>query len=984
MFNLFKKVFIVLILSSYFSLVLLANPKDASIVSGSITIKQESPTKIGITQTTDKAIINWKSFNIDKNEHTEFYQPNSNSITLNRVISNDSSKILGKLSANSQIMIINQNGILFGKDSIVDVSGLVATTHDINNKDFLNNNFNFSKSGNPNSSIINLGKITIKDYGYSALVAPYVQNKGVIVAKLGKVVLGSTSKFTLDLHGDNLINFIIDKNTIQEAYDLDGNKLTSLIDNQGKIQTNGGYVILKASEINNIIESVVNQSGIIEATNIEEKNGEIILSGGNKGIVSNTGSLIATSSTSTGGRIEITGEKIGLFSGTNINASGKTGGGTVLIGGDYLGGNASPEVYKELGINKEEKIIRTAEYLYIDNNAQIKANSLENGNGGKIILWSDNSSFIYGNIEAKGGKYSGNGGFVETSGKKYLDINTVPLTTSLNGQGGSWLLDPVNITISENSTISNYTQNNDTFKSNWEGNDFTSGICFFCYRGIFDFSNKLLTLKSTSHISSTNENQKTSFILISDIEYALNKGINVYLTTNNDNYLSDGNIYFNKNLNKVSGSDATLTLYAKNNIFINNTNFTSTYNKLNIKLISENGTINKNNTSLNLNNGQLTEITNNSKTLTMEAISSENNQREEIIHQENYLASLNIKYDDKNLFNNPFPNNPKPVNGDYLDWLGYTLKEGYDTTKWATTKYVNSVASTSQEAINEAGKEFNKIDQLRNIQAQNDISSKAQEMGVSVKALMTIAFSPIFNKETGKALKSTNIDEALSKKVTNFANTELGQNLIIILEEQQIGYEEFARQHPELARNIEAGVNLSEVIPSLKAMKTTKKVAIPTKNTNNIDNTQIKNINYTYVRKKSINGYEYEIDNLGRTTEVQAKLKLLKAERNKKNQLNIGGDERLETDVGGHLIGSRFNGSGEVENLIAQNSTINNSGYKKFENKWAKLLEEGKKVEVKLKIIYKGENKRPNGFTITQIVDGKKLDDITILNNFKK
>ena len=169
---------------------LYANPAGSDIIEGSVSIK-ESGKKIDIHQSTDKAIIEWQEFNIDVDEHTEFHQPSSSSLTLNRIKDESPSQILGKLSANGNVVLVNPNGVFFGKDSKVDVNSLIATTADIRNDDFMNNHLKFTKEGKNNASIVNYGNITAKEAGLVGLVAPNVENHGVINAHLSKVALAS-------------------------------------------------------------------------------------------------------------------------------------------------------------------------------------------------------------------------------------------------------------------------------------------------------------------------------------------------------------------------------------------------------------------------------------------------------------------------------------------------------------------------------------------------------------------------------------------------------------------------------------------------------------------------------------------------------------------------------------------------------------------------------------------------------------------------
>ena len=180
-----------------------ANPKGGIIIDGSASIR-ENGKKVDIHQHTDRAVIDWRSFDIKSDEHTQFHQPSSDATILNRIKSPDPSSIAGQISANGNVILVNPNGIVFEQGAQVDVNSLIATTSDIKNQDFMDGQLDFNKPGNPNAAVINAGTITAKEAGLVGLVAPNVANHGVIHAKLGRVELASGDSFTADLYGDSL------------------------------------------------------------------------------------------------------------------------------------------------------------------------------------------------------------------------------------------------------------------------------------------------------------------------------------------------------------------------------------------------------------------------------------------------------------------------------------------------------------------------------------------------------------------------------------------------------------------------------------------------------------------------------------------------------------------------------------------------------------------------------------------------------------
>jgi len=530
-----------------------ANPQGGKVVEGAATIVQETPTKLTINQHTNKAIIDWKSFSIGNGEHTQFKQPSSSSISLNRVTGNQVSKILGRLSANGQVFLINPNGVVFGPNSRIDVNGLMATTHDIKNKDFMAGRYNFNKPGKPNARIINQGRINVDDGGYVALIAPGIENSGYINAYLGRVDLASANGFTLSFGNNPLVSFLPDQKVLASIKTADGTPLSALIDNSGRIAANGGSVILSAYAVRKIAESTISNSGFIEAHSFGVKNGIISLFG-DEGDVSITGTVDASGlqAGQTGGKIQVTGKNVGLYDGANVTASGDAGGGEILIGGDVRGQGRLPN----------------AQGVYIAPTATISADAITQGNGGKVVGWSDNSSRIYGKLSARGGAQGGDGGFVETSSKNYLDVKGAPNVTAPKGKGGEWLLDPRNVTISTGAT---------------------SG--------------------ATSGAGTFTPTANNSIINKTDIETALNAGTSVTVTTGTTGAQA-GTMAVTSSIAKSAGGDATLTLTSASDMTLSSS-ITSSAGKLNMDFRSTAGSIklaatpSANNTAFTTNNGTL-------------------------------------------------------------------------------------------------------------------------------------------------------------------------------------------------------------------------------------------------------------------------------------------------------------------------------------------------------------------------------------------
>ncbi|MGJ0365378.1 beta strand repeat-containing protein [Aliarcobacter cryaerophilus] len=290
---------------SVISLVVASNlygaPSGGTVVSGNATISQNANTT-NINQSSNKAIINWQDFSIKSNETVNFNQPNSNSITLNRVIGNEKSIIDGALNANGQVWLINSNGVLFGKNAKVNTAGIVASTKDISNEDFNNGNYNFK--GNSNASIVNEGEIKSLANTHATFIANSVTNKGKIEVHKGTINLVGASDVTLTLNENQNISLKVNKGV-----------LDALVDNQNLIVANGGNVYLTTNAKNELLKGVVNHSGIIEASSIDELTQSEVILFAHGGTTNVDGSIIAKNSF-----VETSGEKLNVTSNTKVVA----------------------------------------------------------------------------------------------------------------------------------------------------------------------------------------------------------------------------------------------------------------------------------------------------------------------------------------------------------------------------------------------------------------------------------------------------------------------------------------------------------------------------------------------------------------------------------------------------------------------------------------------------------------------------------------
>ncbi len=295
-------------------------PTDGQVVEGTGSIHAPVAGALAIEQASQRMAIDWQQFNIGAGNTVRFNQPGADAVALNRVLGPDGSQILGQLQANGRVFLVNPNGVLFGRDAQVDVGGLVASTLNISNADFMAGNYRFQ--GGPNgapAAVINQGRISAAEGGAVALLGGQVHNQGVIQARLGTVALAAGNAVTLDFAGDGLLNVQVD----QAAKD-------ALVDNGQLIQADGGQVLMTAHASDALLQTVVNNTGVIEARTLENREGKIVLLGDfSGGTVKVAGTLDAGAPNGgDGGFIDTSGAYVQVADGvkvTTLAPQGKTG-----------------------------------------------------------------------------------------------------------------------------------------------------------------------------------------------------------------------------------------------------------------------------------------------------------------------------------------------------------------------------------------------------------------------------------------------------------------------------------------------------------------------------------------------------------------------------------------------------------------------------------------------------------------------------------
>ena len=392
---------------------LLANPAGETVTAGSATFNRAGTT-LTINQGTPRLIVNWSDFSIGAGQLTRFVQPGVSSIALNRVVTASPTTIYGTLQANGSVYLINPNGIMVGPGGVINTRSFVGSTLNIDDASFLRG-VGLTLKGTSTASVENQGAIQALG-GDIFLVARTVQNSGTLQAPNGTVGLAAGTEVILQQAGMERIAVVAGT---PSASNLRG------VNNVGAIQA--ATAELKAAG-GNIYALAINNGGIIRANTVVNEGGRIFLraDGGN---VVNSGTLnaSATAPGAQGGEVQMLGGQVALNGNAVVDVSGPGGGGTALIGGDYQGRNPN---------------IPNAQQTFVGRDAIIKADAGQSGNGGKVIVWSDQTTVFNGNIFARGGVRGGHGGFAEVSGKRNLGFNGMANLSAPAGRSGTLLLDP--------------------------------------------------------------------------------------------------------------------------------------------------------------------------------------------------------------------------------------------------------------------------------------------------------------------------------------------------------------------------------------------------------------------------------------------------------------------------------------------------------------------------------------------------------------
>ncbi len=386
-----------------------ANPTGAMVIHGQATVSNPQPNTLLVTTQngagTNHSAINWQSFSIPVGNSARFVQPNSGSTSINRVVTNTPSVLLGNLSSNGTLVLVNQSGIAVGAGAVVDTAGFTASTVGMSELDAIAGRLRFGGMGIADSlSPLSVQGNVVARGGDVVLIAPSMElaKTALVESKGGAVILAAGQRVAVTGRG-------------LESISLEVQAPTDSVVNLGTLR--GDAVGIFAGQLKH--------SGLIQADKANLEGGRVVLRASGDALVEGDSTILATGTQ--GGQVDLLGRRVALADRASIDVSGEQSGGSIRIGGDYQGQNAQ---------------VPNATVTYAGGDTRLAADATASGHGGRIIVWADDTTRYYGQASARAGAASGDGGFVEVSGKRYLDFQGRVDTTAPRGKTGTLLLDP--------------------------------------------------------------------------------------------------------------------------------------------------------------------------------------------------------------------------------------------------------------------------------------------------------------------------------------------------------------------------------------------------------------------------------------------------------------------------------------------------------------------------------------------------------------
>ncbi|MFH1044538.1 MAG: autotransporter-associated beta strand repeat-containing protein, partial [Pseudomonadota bacterium] len=387
-----------------------ANPTNPTVISGAATFAA-SGKSLNVTNTPG-AIINWQGFSVKADELTRFIQQNAQSAVLNRVTSQEQSAILGQLLSNGRVYLINPNGITIGAGARIDTAGFVASSLNLSDSDALAGKFKLHDTGS-SGKVINNGTITTTTGGFVYLIAPDVENNGIITSPKGDIILAAGKSV--------------------ELVDSQKPELRVLLTAPENTAINVGKMIAEAGSIG-IFAGTIKQSGLISANSaVVGENGKIMLKA-KKDITLDAGSKTEASGPQ-GGSITIQSDTGTASIAGAVEANGTEGkGGTIAVAAPQ-GVTVEPSAHITANGTEGGSVTLTSTAGPVTVAAPVTANA-SLGRAGEVAVSAATTAALAstGRLSASGGQ---SGGVVSVKGSGGVTLDAGSVVQASGAAGGS-------------------------------------------------------------------------------------------------------------------------------------------------------------------------------------------------------------------------------------------------------------------------------------------------------------------------------------------------------------------------------------------------------------------------------------------------------------------------------------------------------------------------------------------------------------------
>jgi filamentous hemagglutinin family protein len=412
-----------------------AQPTGGTVVAGTASIGAPRAGGVVIKQSSQRAAIDWTSFDVGSKESVEIKAPSGSSVTLLSVLGGDASQIAGSVKSNGVVLLVDASGAELFPGSTLAGASVLTGAPGISTQNFMAGNLVFDGAVNPDAAIVNGGSIKVRQAGAAVLLGPGIENRGEITARLGEALLISGQSATISQLNSGAAAVQITSPSTQAPVAADGQMLPAMITQSGSIEAAGGTIGMLASANSGVSQNVVENTGRVAADTVGSTTGSIQMDGSGGGVSVDGRVRAVGGAGELGGSIELLADSsnaVTVGAQAILDASGAGGGGTIALGTTEARAVGGPSVTAPV-----------SSAVDVASGAGVTVDATTDGNGGHITALSTTETAFAGTASATGGPAGGNGGQIEISSAGTVDLTDSSLDVGAPaGSAGTILLDP--------------------------------------------------------------------------------------------------------------------------------------------------------------------------------------------------------------------------------------------------------------------------------------------------------------------------------------------------------------------------------------------------------------------------------------------------------------------------------------------------------------------------------------------------------------